>query len=111
MTIRLKTVCPEQLGGMTTPRAPSERVGDRVMTRDGLDRTAEYARGAEQAMRLFELLRCDCAVLKARSPMCGKDTIYDGTFTGTLIPGHGVLAELLLKNGFPVLTEDELDIL
>lgn len=105
----LVPVCPEQLGGLPTPRTPSERVGDRVMGKDGADHTAEYARGAEQAKRLFELLRCDCAVLKARSPMCGKGRIYDGAFSGTLTEGNGVLAELLLKNGFSVLTEDETD--
>ena len=104
----LVPVCPEQLGGLPTPRTPSERVGDRVPDRDGADHTAEYLRGAEQAKRVFELLRCDCAVLKARSPMCGKGQIYDGTFSGTLTEGSGVLAELLLKNGFPVLTEDEI---
>ncbi len=101
-------VCPEQLGGLPTPRTASERTGDRVMSVDGLDRTAAYALGAEQAAKLYELLRCDCAILKARSPMCGKGRIYDGTFSGKLRPGQGVLAELLLKNGVPVYNEDEI---
>ena len=101
-------VCPEQLGGLPTPRTPSERAGDRVTACDGQDRTAEYVLGAMQAERLFDLLRCECAVLKARSPMCGKDTIYDGTFTHTLIPGSGVLAQRLLGCGVPVYTEEEL---
>lgn len=100
-------VCPEQLGGLPTPRTASERMGDRVKSVDGLDRTAAYDLGAEQAAKIYALLGCDCAILKARSPMCGKEQIYDGTFTGTLKPGQGVLAELLLKNGVPVYTEDE----
>ena len=102
-------VCPEQLGGLPTPRTASERTGDRVMSVDGLDRTAAYRLGADQAALAYDLLSCDCAVLKARSPMCGKGQIYDGTFSGKLTPGHGVLAELLLKNGVAVYTEEEID--
>lgn len=100
-------VCPEQLGGLPTPRTASERVGEKVMSIDGLDRTAAYALGARQAARVYDLLSCDCAILKARSPMCGKGQIYDGTFSGKLTAGHGVLTELLLKNGVPVYTEDD----
>ena len=105
----LVPVCPEQLGGLPTPRTPCERVDGRVLTADGEDRTEAYERGAQQAYKLYQALQCDCAVLKARSPMCGCGCVYDGTFTGTLTAGDGVLAALLRKNDAPVFTEDELD--
>lgn len=105
---RLVPVCPEQLGGLPTPRAASERTGDRVVSCQGEDRTAAYLLGAEQAERVFDLLQCDCALLKARSPMCGCGQIYDGTFTGTLVPGDGVLAERLKARGIPVYTEENI---
>ncbi len=105
---RLIPVCPEQLGGLSTPRTPCERKDGRVITREGADRTDAYLLGAAQAEMLFDLLRCDCAVLKARSPMCGCGAVYDGTFTGTLVPGNGVLAEKLLERGIPVFTEENL---
>ena len=105
----LVPVCPEQLGGLPTPRTPCERVGEQVVSRDGEDRTAAYVLGAEQAEKLLRQLGCGCAVLKARSPMCGKGQVYDGTFSGTLRPGDGVLAGRLLKKGIPVYTEDEAD--
>ena len=80
-------VCPEQLGGLPTPRKPSERRGDRVVMSDGRDVTAEYRRGAEETLRLARLYGCTAAVLKERSPSCGCGRIYDGTFTGTLTDG------------------------
>lgn len=104
----LVPVCPEQLGGLPTPRPPCERCGDRVVSCEGKERTAAYVSGARQAEQLFDLLRCDCAVLKARSPMCGKGQIYDGAFSGTLRAGDGVLAERLRARGIPVFTEEEL---
>ena len=100
-------VCPEQLGGLPTPRAPSERQGKRVIMADGTDVTGQYRRGAEEALRLCRRLGCEAAVLKERSPSCGKDRIYDGTFTGTLTDGWGVTAELLRQNGVPVYGESE----
>ena len=105
---QLVPVCPEQLGGLTTPRTASERLEDRVISRDGMDRTAEYALGARQAEKLYDLLRCDCAVLKANSPMCGHGAIYDGTFSKTLTAGSGVLAERLEARGISVYTENEI---
>ena len=75
----LVPVCPEQLGGLPTPRPPAERRGDRVMTRDGGDVTAQYRRGAEEALRLCRLLGCEAALLKERSPSCGSGMVYDGT--------------------------------
>lgn len=107
----LVPVCPEQLGGLSTPRPPAERQGAQVCTKDGADVTQAYRHGAEEALRLAQLFHCQAAVLKARSPSCGKGSIYDGTFSGALIPGSGVTAELLAVQGIPVYTEEELDTL
>ena len=88
-------VCPEQMGGLPTPRDPAERQA--------------YTKGAETALYFAKLNHVDFAVMKAKSPSCGKGLIYDGTFTGNKIPGNGVTVELLNANGIPVFTEDELD--
>ena len=104
----LVPVCPEQLGGLSTPRCPCEIQGDRVMSRDGDDRTAEYEKGAQEALRLCRLFSCEAAVLKAKSPSCGLGCVYDGTFSGTLRPGDGVTAGLLKNSGVPVYTEKNL---
>lgn len=102
-------VCGEQLGGLSTPRPPCERVGESVISCEGADRTAEYTLGAQQAAKIYDLLQCDCAILKARSPMCGSGKIYDGTFSAALTVGDGMLAQLLKERGVQVYTEDELD--
>lgn len=101
-------VCPEQLGGLPTPRPPAERQGDRVVNRLGQDVTEEYLRGAQEALRLCRALKCDAAILKARSPSCGCGQIYDGSFSSALIPGDGVTAALLKENGIPVWMEEDL---
>ena len=88
-------VCPEAAGGLPTPRTPSERRGDRVIARDGRDVTAEFRRGAELAGKLAERFDAHAALLKANSPSCGSGTIYDGSFSGRLVPGDGVTAEYL----------------
>ncbi len=106
---RLIPVCPEQLGGLPTPRPPAERQGDQIITQDGRDVTPEYQRGAAEALKLARLFACDGAVLKARSPSCGCGEIYDGTFTGTRVPGDGVTASLLRDSGLTVCTEEDLD--
>ncbi len=104
-------VCPEQLGGLCTPRAPSERVGDGVLMVDGTDVTKQYMQGALTVLYIAETLGADTALLKAKSPSCGKGLIYDGTFTGNKIPGNGVAAQLLLDHGISVYTEEETEIL
>ena len=104
----LVPVCPEQLGGLPTPRPPAERRGGRVVTRSG-DVTEQYRRGAEEALKLCNLFGCEAAVLKERSPACGRGAVYDGTFTGTLTPGDGVTAELLAANGIPVYGESQIE--
>ncbi len=107
--VRLVPVCPEQLGGLPTPRPPAEiRADGRVLTREGTDVTGEYRRGAGEALHLARLYRCRLAVFKARSPSCGKGQVYDGTFSGHPVPGDGVTARLLLENGLRVLTEEEI---
>ncbi len=99
-------VCPEQLGGLPTPRPASERSGDRVLTKDGTTVTDAFCRGAEETLLLARMLGCKTAILKANSPSCGCGTVYDGTFSGRLVPGDGVTAELLKKNGISVYTEE-----
>ena len=106
-TGRALAVCPEVLGGLPTPRVPSECRGGRVVNARGADVTEAFERGAARAMELCRRNGCTAAVLKARSPSCGKGMIYDGSFTGTLVPGSGVFARELLRAGIPVLTEEE----
>ena len=100
-------VCPEQLGGLSTPRPPAERRGDRVVTRT-VDVTEQYRRGAEETLKLYRLLGCEAAVLKERSPSCGHGQIYDGTFSGALTAGDGVTAELLAAHGVAVYGESRI---
>lgn len=103
-------ICPEQLGGLSTPRPPAERRGDGVFTREGADVTAAYDRGARETLRLAQLYNCSVALFKERSPACGSGQIYDGSFTKTLVDGYGAAAELLEKNGIRVLGESDLEI-
>ena len=101
-------VCPEVLGGLPTPRTPSERVDERVLMRGGRDVTENYREGARLALETALRGGCTLAVLKARSPSCGSGEVYDGTFSGVLSSGDGVTAELLKKNGITVLTEEDI---
>lgn len=103
-------ICPEQLGGLSTPRPPAERRGGGVFTREGADVTAAYDRGARETLRLARLYNCSVALFKERSPACGSGQIYDGSFTKTLVDGYGAAAELLEKNGIRVLGESDLEI-
>ncbi|MCJ2165444.1 MULTISPECIES: DUF523 domain-containing protein [unclassified Pseudodesulfovibrio] len=99
--------CPEVFGGLPTPRLPCEIQGGCVVDSDGIDRTAEFRRGAEEGLRLARLAGCTEAILKAYSPSCGSGIIYDGTFSSTRIPGDGLFAELLKKNGILVRSEED----
>jgi len=101
-------VCPEQLGGLTTPRLPAEIINGRVIDKAGKDVTMEFRKGAEVVLELALNYKCKKAILKARSPSCGKGEIYDGSFTGTLIEGNGITAEVLLRNGIKVIDEDDI---
>ena len=101
-------VCGEVLGGMTTPRIPSERVGDKVLNRAGEDVTAAFYRGAEEVLQLAGLYGAKKALLKERSPSCGSGRIYDGSFSGTLTDGWGIIAELLRDNSILVVGESRI---
>ena len=100
-------VCPEQLGGLSTPRRPAERVGDKIISDKGVDVTGEYTRGAELAVMIAKANNADYCVLKANSPSCGSGKIYDGTFSGVLTEGSGVFASMLAAQGIEVITEKE----
>ena len=102
----LVPVCPEVYGGLPTPRTPAERVGEKVLAKDGRDVTAQYQKGAAAALQLAHLTGCTVAVLKANSPSCGCGTIYDGTFSGRKICGNGVTAEVLLAAGLAIYNEE-----
>lgn len=115
---RAVVVCPEVDGGLGTPRPAAEIVGGdgsdvlegkaRVLTRDGTDVTAAYVRGARKALEAARAAGAAVAILKARSPSCGRDRIYDGTHSHELTEGHGVTAALLQASGITVVTEEEL---
>ena len=103
-------VCPEVMGGLPTPRIPAEVGCDRRVNRsDGIDVTENYKKGAMEALRLARLFGCHTAILKERSPSCGKGRIYDGTFTKTLTDADGITADLLRKNGICVVGESEIE--
>lgn len=102
-------VCPEQLGGLSTPRPPAEIQKDKVIAKDGTDVTSAYQLGAKEALRIAHIFECNQAVLKERSPSCGSNQIYDGTFQGILVHGNGITANLFKKNGIKVFGESELD--
>lgn len=99
-------VCPECAGGLPCPRVPCERRGTRIIGRDGSDHTAAFQAGVEQVLRALDLFPIESGILKARSPSCGVDQIYDGTFSGRLIPGAGLLAQVLSARGIPLSTEE-----
>ena len=106
--------CPEQLGGLATPRPPAERRGCRVETEAGTDvtrcrRSLCPGGGAAQALFLAEKYGCRLALLKEKSPSCGCGRVYDGTFSRTLIPGDGVTAELFRKRGIEVFGESQVE--
>lgn len=102
-------VCPEQLGGLPTPRTPAERRDGAVWTRDGQNVTAAFASGAAEALRLARLFGCRKALLKERSPSCGSGAVYDGTFSGRLIEGDGAAAALLKQHGVLIFGESQVD--
>lgn len=104
-------VCPEIYGGLETPRQPAEKIGDRIVTKDGRDVTDNYKKGANEILKLAKFYNCKLAILKERSPSCGHGKVYDGTFSGILIDGDGVTSELLMENGITVIGESQIDTL
>ena len=117
----LIAVCPECDGGLPTPRAPSELIGGtaedvlegraNILSVEGADNTAAYRRGAEKAAETAEKNGIRIALLKAKSPSCSPDGVYDGTFSGRLVPGQGLTAALLRRRGLEVFSEETLDAL
>ena len=108
---RLIPVCPETAGGLPTPRDPSERLGGKVVSNQGRDVTAQYQKGAETALTLARRYGCKAALLKEKSPSCGSGLIYDGSFTGTLVTGDGVAAQMLKEEGLIVFGESDVELL
>ena len=108
----LVPVCPEVLGGLPTPRTRCEIVaGDgvvRVMDKAGEDRTDAFAKGARKAVEAARKAGCELAILKSKSPSCGVGLVYDGTFTGTLVPGDGLAARAFREAGIRVVNETQL---
>lgn len=112
-------VCPEQLGGLPTPRPPAEIQGGtghdvlagraRVVSVQGDDFTEKFLRGAGETLYVAQALKTPVAILKARSPSCGSRGIYDGSFSGHLRPGVGVAAALLMEKGITVYSEEDIE--
>lgn len=96
-------VCPEMLGNLSCPRIPCEKVGNKVMDKEGNDCTKQFIDGACKALNIAKENNIELAILQKRSPSCGLSVIYDGTFTGQLISGSGVFAEMLRSLNIPIL--------
>jgi len=101
-------VCPEQLGGLPTPRVPSEICDGVVMGRDGSDVDREFRAGAARCLAIALCEKPDLIILQSRSPSCGVKQRYDGTFSGKLIEAPGVTAQLLMENGFRCVDAEDL---
>lgn len=105
--------CPEQLGGLSTPRLPSEIVSTNntrhVVNSAGENLDIKFMLGAQQALNIAKMFGADAAILKSHSPSCGAGLIYDGTFTGKLTEGNGITAQLFMDNGIKVYTEDNFE--
>jgi uncharacterized protein YbbK (DUF523 family) len=100
--------CPEQLGGLPTPRPRSEIRGERVVNDLGEDVTENFLRGAEASLRIAKIAKPDAIILKSKSPSCGLRRVHDGTFSGKLIEGMGITARALRDAGYKLLTEEDL---
>ncbi len=101
-------LCPEVLGNLSTPRKPVELLGGRVLDKFGQDYTQAFIYGAKKALELCKHSGCHTAILKTRSPSCGRDFIYDGTFSGNLVAGQGFFAKLLQEHNIKIYTEEDL---
>jgi len=103
-------VCPEVDGGLPIPRTPVELIGKKAINQDGIDKTKEFVIGAQIALQKVIDFDIKMAIMKSKSPSCGKDTIYDGSFTKTLTNGNGITVSLLKEYGIRIFDENELDI-
>lgn len=102
-------VCPEVLGGLPTPRIPSEINSGKVLNRIGVDVTKYFAKGAKDALLIAKENNIKYAILKEKSPSCGVNIIYDGTFSKNIVSGMGVFAKMLVRYGIKVYSENEVD--
>lgn len=100
-------VCPEQLGGLSTPRLPAEIVAGVVTNKEGISVDAQFRKGAQTALAVALENKVDLAILQSRSPSCGVKEIYDGSFSGKKIKGQGVFAKLLSAHGIKVLDAED----
>ena len=100
-------VCPEVMGGLPTPRTPAEIVNGEVINREGVSVDAKFREGASRALEKARQEKPDLIILQSRSPSCGVKEIYDGTFSGRLVSGHGIFAGLAQENGFPVMDVED----
>lgn len=100
-------VCPEQLGGLSTPRLPAEIVAGLVTNKEGVSVDNEFRKGAQEALAVALENKVDLAILQSRSPSCGVKEIYDGSFSGKKIKGQGVFAKLLSARGIKVLDAED----
>lgn len=107
----LVPVCPEVLGGLTTPRTPSERKGDIVIDKNGNDVTKYFIKGRDDVINIVKYLHIKKAILKENSPSCGVNSIYDGNFNYKYIKGSGILTEELKALGVKCYNEDEIKVL
>ncbi|MDO6994041.1 DUF523 domain-containing protein [Brachyspira innocens] len=98
-------ICPEQLGGLPTPRKPAEIINRNVINKDNEDVTENFINGANEVLKLSKLYNAELAILKERSPSCGFGEIYDGTFNKVLIKGNGICADLLSNNNVKIIGE------
>ena len=103
------TVCPEQMGGLPTPRVPSEIRSGVVTAKDGRIVDREFREGAARCLETAIREQPDLVVLQSRSPSCGVKQRYDGSFSGKLVDGPGVTAQLLMENGFRVIDVEDID--
>ena len=103
--------CPEELGGLPTPRVPCEIVGSKVVSKDGGDCTEEFLLGAEKTLEIAKERGVTKAILKSKSPSCGIYEIYDGTFSGVLKIGRGITADILEQNGIDLYSERDMELL
>lgn len=102
-------ICPEQLGGLPTPRQSVELVKNEAGDKFGVNYTESFRKGANETLKIAQLLGIKYAILKVNSPSCGFGRIYDGTFSGKLNEGNGVTANLLSQNGIRIFNEKTIE--
>ena len=103
----LVPICPEVLGGLSTPRIPAEIIKDKVINKEGIDVTKNYNNGANKALQILKENNINIVILKSKSPSCGRDKVYDGTFSHVLIDGQGISAKLFSQNNITIYDEND----